>query len=237
MNTDTTALEIITRAEAKKRGLKRYFTGKPCKHGHVAVRHIAGRCIECRKMDETLYHKDIDKKRLWARNNYYKHRESRLAAVRKWTENNPEKVAKIKQEWAINNKDKVSEIQRKFREKNPERAKEIKWKWRKENPEKQAAARKAWSEANPARIRQKAMERLMKKRQAMPSWLSQSHLDEMTAIYKQAAELTEQTGIKYHVDHIVPLQGKTVSGLHVPWNLQILEAAENIRKSNRLEAA
>jgi hypothetical protein len=49
-------METISRAEAKAKGLKRYFTGKPCKHGHVAERYIAGRCIECyRRVQRALY--------------------------------------------------------------------------------------------------------------------------------------------------------------------------------------
>ena len=53
-------------------------------------------------------------------------------------------------------------------------------------------------------------------------------------IYKKCKELNESTGILHHVDHILPLVNPNVCGLHVPWNLQIITATENMKKGNRL---
>lgn len=57
---------------------------------------------------------------------------------------------------------------------------------------------------------------------------------ETNKIYEQARKLTKDTGIKYHVDHIVPLNSTLISGLHVPWNLRIIESNENFSKNNKL---
>lgn len=65
---------------------------------------------------------------------------------------------------------------------------------------------------------------------ATPPWASQVTIGR---IYLDAARRTRRTGISHHVDHIVPLTHPLVCGLHVPANLQILTATENLTKSNR----
>ena len=68
-----------------------------------------------------------------------------------------------------------------------------------------------------------------------PPWLTKEQREEIINLYQEAAALTKHTGTQHEVDHIVPLRGKNVSGLHVPWNLQILTEQENRQKSNKFE--
>lgn len=69
---------------------------------------------------------------------------------------------------------------------------------------------------------------------ATPKWVTKDMFLEIERYYLEAVTITEKTGILMHVDHMVPLQGKTVCGLHVPWNLQVLTAIENCAKHNKL---
>lgn len=68
-----------------------------------------------------------------------------------------------------------------------------------------------------------------------PKWLTGQQLQEISEFYKMAKQLETVFPWKQHVDHIVPLQGKNVCGLHTPWNLQILSETHNKQKSNRVE--
>lgn len=70
------------------------------------------------------------------------------------------------------------------------------------------------------------------KLQATPLWYDKLAID---AIYREAQRLTEETGIPHEVDHIVPLNGRGVCGLHIPINMRIITRAENRRKHNHVD--
>lgn len=69
---------------------------------------------------------------------------------------------------------------------------------------------------------------------AQPKWLSKDDKQAIRDIYDLMRDCRAVTGESYHVDHIVPLNGKNVCGLHVPWNLQVLPSDINMKKSNKL---
>jgi hypothetical protein len=100
--------------------------------------------------------------------------------------------------------------------------------------EKMRAQRRDWAQANPESVLASQRKvRFLRMRRA-PKWLTAEDWSAMEALYTESRLITERTGIQQHVDHIVPLVGKTVSGLHVPWNLQVIPATENLKKSNKL---
>lgn len=68
-----------------------------------------------------------------------------------------------------------------------------------------------------------------------PKWLSEFDHLKMKCLYQVAAMRTRESGYAWHVDHIVPLQGRKVSGMHVPWNLQVIPADKNVSKGNRFD--
>ncbi len=128
--------------------------------------------------------------------------------------------------WKADNKDAVLAYKRRTHHKyyNKEKHDE----WCRANKHRCRGYKKKWAKANPGLVNEKTRRRQAAQINATPSWLSEKHIEEMVKIYAKAAESSKQ------VDHIIPLQGKTVCGLHVPWNLQLLTATENREKSNKL---
>lgn len=74
------------------------------------------------------------------------------------------------------------------------------------------------------------IQRVIAKMLRTPKWADPGAI---SAFYAAAKRISEVTGVKHHVDHVIPLQGKLVSGLHVPENLRIIPAIENRKKLNR----
>jgi len=158
-------VEIISCKEAKARGLKHYFTGKPCKFGHIDIRYVTGGCATCqREHTQKSYAKHAKKK-------------------------NQETV-----EWRQANRERSRELQRNYYARNA--------------------------------VKIRASQSLIRARRLMrvPFW---AELDLIEAFYANCPE-----GL--HVDHIIPLQGELVSGLHVLGNLQYLTESENKAKRNRI---
>lgn len=188
------AEQIISRADALRLGRKRYFTGEPCRSGHVAERQSSnGSCLVCHAL----------RMRTGGAN-------TRREAVRRWRENNPD----FYRQFYANSE--AERARSKARRKPSAASARDTARWRSRNPEKARAVN-----ANSNAIR----------RECCPPWADR---EAIRAIYRECRRITRETGIEHHVDHIIPVRGRRVCGLHVPENLRIITAEENLRKSNRL---
>ena len=139
---------------------------------------------------------------------------------REWYERNKELTKERARAWHLANPEKVSEKNIKHKHKNKNRLYEYNKQWFANNKDKRAAYQ---GKRKAAQL------------QRTPKWLTESDLRMIEAKYSLAAMLTRETGISHHVDHIIPLQGKKVSGLHVFSNLRVIPGTDNVKKSNRYQ--
>lgn len=189
-------------------------------------------CNKC-KIKKELNLFSSDKKKKDGKNLYCK--ECINFSSKKWRDDNPDKRNKIVERWKVKNKEKIKEQQRNYYNKNSEKRKQANKKWKETNKEKIRVDNRNWKKENSDLINSINAKRKAIKKRATPPWLTEEHYMEIRLYYKQAQELTKNTGIKHEVDHIVPLQGKNVRGLHVPWNLQVITAKENNKWNNRIK--
>lgn len=209
------------RTQAKVAGLTRYFTGKPCKHGHVTERMVSsGACLECHK-----------------------------ARRRDWEIRNPEKLKAQDARWRAANREKSRAASAKWARENAEKNRAAKAKYRKENPEKVAAKQARWMAANPDRMRAlnaewyaknrgKAKARDARRRARLLNALADWDIELTNFATEEASELSRSreaiTGFAWHIDHMIPLASKKACGLHVWSNLQVIPEWLNLRKNNRM---
>lgn len=140
-------------------------------------------------------------------------------------------IAEYMHEYNLKNKQRIQNRKKEWREKNKEKKKYTDQKWAAENRLKSNMYKNNWNKKNAGAKRALDKKRLEAKRQRTPDWLDVVDHAEIEFTYIWCYAL-RNCGLDHHVDHIVPLQGNNVSGLHVPSNLQVIPAKQNLSKSN-----
>jgi hypothetical protein len=167
--------------------------------------------------------------------------------ARKYREENRDKIVAWQKDFEEKNKEHRAAYRKKYYEENKEHLLQKAAEYDKAHPEMIAAKSKKYREANAEKVAERckkyrkknpaifsyhANKRALAKIQRTPQWLTEFDLLKIKCMYQLAAMRTKESGQDWHVDHIIPLRGKLVSGLHVPDNLQVIPATENRQKKN-----
>ena len=196
--------------------------------------HECGATKECRKCKEVKPVTEFHRNKRQKDGFHYYCKECNKAHAKAGYHKNHEKNREVRKAYHERMKDDpaykqaVYENVKRWKEENREAVNVNAKRWRDENPEKT----RGYIKAQAANRKAALIKRRLKMEKATPAW---ADMAAMQAFYDEAQRLTAETGEQYHVDHIIPLQGETVTGLHCEANLQVIPAAENIRKGNRLK--
>jgi hypothetical protein len=128
------------------------------------------------------------------------------------------------------NKKKYLENGKKWRAENRDRHIFLSKRWNANNDDRCKENARKWCEENIDKRRAITANRSASKRNATPKWLTKEQKQQIQNFYWLARDLELISGEEYHVDHIIPLSGQNVCGLHVPWNLQVLPKDLNLKK-------
>ncbi len=185
-----------TRAAAKLINSQFYYTGKPCKYGHIAIRETRkGHCRTCRELEW----QGAAENRAEYFDAYNKSEKGQANKKRYYADNREIVIAKAKA-----------------------RSAQVKQSYR-----------KVWEAKNPENRKARVNSRRRRYKEATPKWQTAADIRKIKDFHLAAIEMTRLTGIKHEVDHIYPIQGEIVCGLHTPLNLQILTKEENLAKANK----
>lgn len=203
------------RKEALELGVSRYFTGEPCKYGHVEERLAkAGTCVVCaRAMRKAM------------------NPEKKSSAYRKWRLANPEKVAERKARYAKLNPEKMKAAGARYHALNSEKINERKRKAREDNPESGRSSCKKWSLENKEKKAEINHRRRAMEKSAIPDTFGEFDKFVIQEAYEMAKRRFQMTGYKWHVDHMIPL---AKGGLHEATNIQVIPAKMNVQKRDKM---
>lgn len=184
------------RKDAIARGISNYWTGAPCRYGHLAPRTTSnGECQECARLRANAKYRDDS--------------QTQIEIVKRYQNKHPERVRHSKRlTYEKNVGYYLAKAARQRESRDPEIFRSYMAAWHAANP----GANAAYCSRRHAAILRRT-----------PAW---ADLTAIAAFYRGRPE-------GYEVDHIIPLRGRLVSGLHVLNNLQYLPKLENQRKKNK----
>ena len=216
---------VISRQDAKNLGLTRYYTGVPCKNGHLSERNIANKtCLSC------------------INDRYWKNRDKILAEYEKWRRENPskprvysrqspEEVSARHREYYLKNREKYLQQNReryKLIDKEAERKRLAEYAAK--NPEKVKERKKAWKLANPDVVRAHTRNRRALKKDVGGTHTAEDIQDIHRLQKGKCAICRKKLGEKYDVDHITPI---AKGGSNDRSNLQLAHPTCNQRKNRK----
>jgi hypothetical protein len=137
--------------------------------------------------------------------------------------------------WREANRDKLRASSKKYRDSHKAKADCASRQWVERNKEYVAKRKQAWRAKNKAHVNAYNRTRKAMIKNRVPSWVDSELYWVINEAYLLAQLRANMTGFQWHVDHIIPLQGRTVCGLHVPDNLQVIPELQNLKKSNKYD--
>lgn len=206
---------IVTRAEAKAAGLKRYFTGEPCKHGHISQRQTTNnKCWGCKTPNTKAYMdawlaKNPDRRKAHTKAYWARHR-------------------KHYQDYYQQNIDRIRTRNAAWRKDNPEAYRRLVAEWQKANPDRVKRNHRNWVLKNPEKLAVEARKRRSRKQAAEGTHTA---ADILALLERQAGKCVycfKSIRSKYHADHIVPL---VKGGSNWIGNIQLTCPTCNMRKN------
>lgn len=138
---------------------------------------------------------------------------------------------KLKAEWSRQHAHK----NKAWREANPDKMALYKKKWSEKNKEKAKANTKKWKVKNPHKVLADTEKRRASKNNAVPGWYSDFDDFAIQEAVKLSKDRELATGIKWSVDHMIPLRAKSACGLHIANNIQVIPSSLNFSKMNRMQ--
>lgn len=157
-----------------------------------------------------------------------------MARVKMADEERKERKKVRDAKYRAENSEKIEVSSAKYRANNPEKVKIYMAEYRAKNREKMNVYDAKYRAKNPEKIKVKEAKYRAARLQQMPPWVTNLCQEDLESIYKDAHTRTKTQNDNFHVDHVYPLSSKWCRGLHVPWNLQVISAEENLKKNSKL---